>query len=167
MARAVLHRPETNGSGQGSREPVVRDAARTPLPRALRTATYSIGGLLWLSGAAWLVLHYMLPQSTPFGPLPNPSEAPLMRVHGLVAVCGVFLIGWLSAAHVTTRWTRDRNRRSGLALGSTALLLVFSGYALYYTTGLPHDAAAVAHEVIGVLAPLAALAHWWRNRPRV
>ena len=166
MVRAVLHRPELSGSGQGSREPMVRDPTRTPLPRALRAAIYGIGALLWLSGALWLVLHYMLPQSTPFGPLPNPWEAPLMRVHGLIAVGAVFLIGWMTAAHVTTRWTSDRNRRSGLALGGTALLLVFSGYALYYTTGAPHDAAAFAHEVVGVFAPLAGLAHWWRNRPR-
>lgn len=166
MVRAVLHRPEMSGSGQGSREPMVGDAARTPLPRALRGAIYSIGALLWLSGALWLVLHYMLPQSTPFGPLPNPWEAPLMRVHGLIAVGAVFLIGWMTAAHVTTRWTSDRNRRSGLALGGTALLLIFSGYALYYTTGSPHDAAAFAHEVVGVFAPLAGLAHWWRNRRR-
>jgi hypothetical protein len=163
MVRAVLHRPEMSGSGQGSRELAARAAARTP--RALRAAIYSIAALLWLSGAVWLVLHYILQQSTPFGPLPNPWEAPLMRAHGLVAVCAVFLIGWVTAAHVTTRWTSDRNRRSGLALGITALLLVFSGYALYYTTGLPHDAAALAHEVVGVFAPLAAVAHWWRNRP--
>jgi hypothetical protein len=143
---------------------MVRDTTRTP--RGLRAAIYGIGALLWLSGALWLVLHYMLPQSTPFGPLPNPWEAPLMRVHGLVAVGAVFLIGWVTAAHVSTRWTSDRNRRSGLALGGTALLLVFCGYALYYTTGSPHDAAAFAHEVVGVFAPLAGLAHWWRNRPR-
>jgi hypothetical protein len=51
-------------------------------------------------------------------------------------------------------------------LGGTALLLILSGYALYYTTGSGHDAAALAHEAIGVLSPAAALAHWWRNRPR-
>jgi len=163
MVRAVLHRPETSGSGQGSRELVGRGIVRTP--RALRATIYSIAALLWLSGAFWLVLHYSLQQSTPFGPLPNPWEAPLMRVHGLVAVCAVFLIGWMTASHVTTRWTSDRNRRSGLALGVTVLLLVFSGYALYYTTGFPQDAAVLAHEVLGVFAPLAAIAHWWRNRP--
>lgn len=164
MVRAVLHRPEVSGSGQGSREQLVaRGAARTP--RALRATIYSIAALLWLSGAFWLVLHFSLQQSTPFGPLPNPWEAPLMRVHGLVAVCAVFLIGWMTASHVATRWTSNRNRRSGLALGITALLLVLSGYALYYVTGFPHDAAALAHEVVGVFAPLAAIAHWWRNRP--
>jgi hypothetical protein len=51
-----------------------------------------------------------------------------------------------------------------LALGGTALLLVFSGYALYYTTGAPHDASGFLHEAIGLLSPAAALAHWWRNR---
>jgi hypothetical protein len=164
--RAVLHRPEMNGSGQGPRELIAGAAVRGSLPRPLRVALYSIGALLWLSGALWLLLHYLLPQSTPFGPLPNPWEAPLMRVHGLVAVGGVFLIGWMTAAHVATRWTSDRKRRSGLALGSAALLLVCSGYALYYSTGAPYDAAALAHEVVGAFAPLAAFAHWWRSRAR-
>ena len=89
-----------------------------------------------------------------------------MHTHGLIAVCGVFLIGWMTAAHVTTRWASDRNRRSGFALAGTALLLVFSGYALYYTTGAPHDAAALVHEIIGTLSPVAAFAHWWRQRAR-
>jgi hypothetical protein len=86
-----------------------------------------------------------------------------MRTHGLIAVCGVFLIGWMMAAHVTPRWASDRNRRSGLALGGTALLLVVSGYALYYATGAPHDAAALVHEAIGTLSPAAAVAHWSRR----
>lgn len=155
-----------DGSGQGAGDISTRSAARTTLPRPLRMTMYVVAALLWVSGAAWLVLHYVFPQASAFGPLPNPWEAPLMRVHGLVAVCGVFLIGWMTAAHVTARWSSDRNRRSGLTLGVTALLLVFSGYALYYTTGLPHDGAGYLHELIGALAPAAALAHWWRNRPK-
>lgn len=164
MTRAALRRPEVNGSGQGSRELSTTGAARSSLPRPLRAAIYGVAALLWLSGAIWLSLHYAFPQTSAFGPLPNPWEAPLMRVHGLIAVCGVFLIGWMTAAHVTARWSSERKRRSGLALGSTALLLVFSGYALYYTTGSPHDAAGLLHEAIGLLSPAAALAHWWRNR---
>jgi hypothetical protein len=143
-----------------------RGAGRLAVPRALRATVYGVAALLWLSGALWLVLHYVFPQSTPFGALPNPWEAPLMRVHGLIGVCAVFLIGWMMAAHVTVQWPSRRNRSSGLLLGAAALLLIVSGYALYYTTGSPHDAAAVAHEAIGVLSPVAALAHWWRNRPR-
>ena len=168
MARAALHRPEINRSGHGAAELGKRDrgAGGVPLPRVLRATLYGVGTVLWLTGAVWFVLHYVFPQSTAFGPLPNRWEAPLMRAHGLIAVGAVFLIGWMMAAHVTARWASARNRRSGLVLGGAALLLILSGYALYYTTGSPHDAAALAHEAIGVLFPLAALAHWWRNRPR-
>ena len=168
IARADLRRPGMSGSGQDPAELNVRarGAGGVPLLRALRASLYGVGALLWVSGAVWLVLHYVFPQATPFGPLPNPAEAPLMRAHGLIAVCAVFLIGWMTGAHVAARWPSERNRRSGLALGSTALLLILSGYALYYTTGSPHDAAALGHEAIGVLAPAAALAHWWRNRTR-
>ena len=164
MTRAALRRPEVNGSGQGSRELGTTGATRASLSGPLRTTIYAVAALLWLSGALWLVLHYAFPQASAFGALPNSWEAPLMRVHGLIAVCGVFLIGWMTAAHVTARWSSERNRRSGLALGGTALVLVFSGYALYYTTGSPHDASGFLHEAIGLLSPAAALAHWWRNR---
>jgi hypothetical protein len=155
-----------NGSGQGPGEISTRSRARPTLSAPLRLATYATGGLLWLSGVIWLVLHHAFPQPSEFGPVPNSWEAPLMRLHGLMAVGGVFLIGWMSAAHVATRWGSDRNRRSGLALGGTMLLLVFSGYALYYTTGSPHNAAGFLHELIGVISPAAALAHWLRNRSK-
>jgi len=157
-----------NRSGHGAAEIGKRDrAARgVPLPRVLRATLYATAALLWSTGVVWLVLHYVFPQSSTFGALPNPWEAPLMRAHGLIAVCAVFLIGWMMAVHVTVRWASEHNRRSGLVLGSVALLLILSGYALYYTTGSPHDAAALAHEAIGVLSPAAALGHWWRNRPR-
>jgi len=167
VARAPLHRPE-NSSGHGTaelRQPY-RGVGGVRLPLGIRATLYGVGALLWVSGAAWLVLHYVFPQSTAFGPLPNPWEAPLMRAHGLIAVCAVFLIGWMMAAHVIARWASERNRRSGLVLAGAALLLILSGYALYYTTGAPHDAAAIAHQAVGVLSPVAALAHWWRNRPR-
>jgi hypothetical protein len=167
VARAALRPPEPNRprhrTGETKRD---RHGKGVPLPRALRATLYGVAALLWISGAVWLVLHYVYPQSTPFGPLPNPSEAPLMRAHGLIAVCAVFLCGWMMAAHVTARWPSGRNRRSGLLLGGAALLLILSGYALYYTTGSTHDAAALAHEVLGVLSPIAALGHWWRNRAR-
>ena len=165
---AALRRPEMNstGQGRGALSKPERGATGVRLPRVLRATLYGVGALLWLSGAVWVVLHYVYPQSSPFGPLPNPWEAPLMRAHGLIAVCGVFLIGWMMSAHVSARWPSERNRRSGLMLAGAALLLILSGYALYYTTGAPHDAAALGHMAIGVLSPVAALTHWWRNRPR-
>jgi hypothetical protein len=165
MPRPV-RRSEVNGSGQGASELGARASGRVPLPPALRAVVYAVAALLWVSGTLWLVLHYTQAQASAFGPLPNPWEAPLMRTHGIIGVGAVFLIGWMTAVHVSVRWAGERKRRSGLALAGTALLLVLSGYALYYTIGFPHDVAARLHEALGVLAPAAALAHWWRNRSR-
>jgi hypothetical protein len=133
----------------------------------LRRAIYSICTLLWLSGCAWLVLHFGFPTPTDFGPAPNPREPGLLRIHGWLAVSGVFLFGWIAAEHIRDRWRRSSNRVSGFSLAGFAAVLTISGYALYYTTDRLHDVAAVAHEVLGALAIAFAVAHWWGAREGV
>ncbi len=134
------------------------------MTRAQRAVIFTVCGLLWFTGVIWLVLHYAFQRHNEFGDLPNPAEPALMRLHGLLAVAGVFLFGWLTAAHVTPRWSIGRNRTSGLVLASCVVVLVVSGYALYYTTADLHTQASVLHQVLGVLALVAALSHWLRNR---
>jgi len=157
-----LMRAEVNDTPQGARSSV-RGAA-VQMPRTVRGAIFAVYGLLWVSGVLWLVLHFAFEQQTQFGPLPNPREPLLMRVHGLLAVAGVFLLGWVASGHVLARWASARNRLSGLVLAGSAVLLVASGYALYYTTGALHAGAALVHEWLGTASLLAALAHWWRIR---
>ena len=134
------------------------------MTRALRTAILAACALLWLSGALWLVLHLAFAQATPFGPVPNRWEPQLMRLHGVLAVGGVFLFGWITADHTLERWGSARNRLSGLTLAASAVLLVASGYALYYSVGPAHEVAALTHRWLGVLSILAALSHWRRIR---
>jgi len=162
-----MRRSEVKGSEAGPlATPLApRNGARAPMSPALRAAILTLGALLWLSGVAWLVLHFAFAQQTQFGPLPNPWEAVLMRLHGVLAVGGVFILGWIVAGHTIERWGSARKRLSGLLLVASAALLVASGYALYYTTGAPHEVASRAHEWLGAGSLLAALAHWWRNRP--
>src|SRR5437763_16955073 len=100
------------------------------MPAALRAGILALGALLWLSGAAWLVLHFAFAQQTALGPLPNLWEALLMRVHGMLAVGGVSRLGWIIGAHTLERWWSASNRLSRHALVDSAVLLVASGYAL-------------------------------------
>ena len=127
---------------------------------ALRRVIYTICMLLWLSGCAWLVVHFFFPAATDFGPAPNPLEPWLLRLHGSVAVVAVFLFGWITSEHISDRWRKPQNRFSGLSLAAFVSILAISGYALYYTTDRLHDAAAVVHEVLGALAIVFALVHW-------
>src|SRR5258706_255681 len=132
---------------------------------ALRATILTLGVLLWLSGAAWLGLHFAFAQQTPFGPLPNPWEAPLMRGHGVLAVRGGFLFGGVIWGPTPEPWGGGRNPLARLAPPRSVARLVASGYALYYTTGSLHEVASRTHEWLGAGSLLAALAHWWRIRP--
>jgi hypothetical protein len=136
------------------------------MPRGLRAAVFAVSALLWVSGALWMLLHYLFPGHNEFGPLPNSYEAPLLRVHGLIAVAAVFLLGWLGASHMLARWSAWAGRPSGLCLLAAALVLILSGYALYYTTGGLHAAAAVVHEWLGLGALAIALGHWLGRQAR-
>jgi heme A synthase len=132
---------------------------------ALRRVIYTICTLLWLSGCVWLVVHFFFPVTTDFGPAPNPLEPWLLRIHGWVAMGAVFLFGWITSEHISDKWRKPHNRVSGLSLAVFVSILTLSGYALYYTTDRLHDASGVAHEVLGALAIVFALAHW-RARER-
>ena len=164
--QSSLRRPEEQhpASGLPAARLVPRNGAATQMSRGLRRSVLLAAALLWVSGVAWLVLHFAFPQQSEFGPLPNAWEPLVMRVHGILAVGGVFLLGWIAAGHVLTRWASTRNRVSGLALAASGVLLIASGYALYYSTGALHDAAARVHEWLGAASLIAALTHWWRIR---
>jgi fucose 4-O-acetylase-like acetyltransferase len=122
-------------------------------------------GALWLSGCFWLVLHLFFAQSGQWGPVEHPWSPSALKVHGWIAVASVFLLGWVTALHVSDRWTQTQKRVSGISIASVAAILAVTGYALYYTTDRLHDAAALAHETFGGAAVLLALVHWKRRRP--
>jgi hypothetical protein len=130
------------------------------MSNALRRVIYTICTLLWLSGCVWLLAHFFFPVTTEFGLAPSPMEPWLLRIHGWVAVGGVFLFGWITSEHISDRWRRPQNRASGLSLAAFVSILTISGYALYYTTDRLHDASAIAHEVLGTLGIVFALVHW-------
>jgi len=139
-------------------------ATPTRMSASLRRLTYSLFAALWVSGCAWLMAHYLFPQQSTFGSLPNPWEPLLMRIHGWCAVAGVFLLGWLSSQHILQRWSLYWRRPSGPILAGLAAVLVLSGYALYYTTDHLHDAAALVHEVLGAVAVAGGVSHWMRPK---
>ena len=121
-------------------------------------------GGLWVSGCYWLLLHYFYARASDFGPVQHPWEPLILKIHGWIAVASVFLLGWITAQHVSDRWQQTIKRVSGVAIAGVAAILALTGYALYYTTDHLHDLAAAAHEVLGGAAVLLALTHWRRPR---
>lgn len=148
----------------GRRNELTAVAAPEPMSTTLRISVIAAGTALWLSGCAWLAAHYLFAQVTDFGPVANPWEAPLLHLHGWLGGAGVFLLGFVTARHVTDRWLQQVRRVSGWSMAGAAALLLVTGYALYYTTGGLHDAAALLHEITGAAAILFAITHWRRYR---
>ena len=110
-----------------------KPAPRAPeLSRTRRLAVYIIGGGVWLTGAAWLVAHYLLAQNGPFGPSPHPLEFWSRASHGAFAFAFLWLIGVLWNVHIPAGWRSLRRRWSGSLTLAVAAWLVASGYLLYY-----------------------------------
>jgi hypothetical protein len=131
----------------------------------LRSTIIATFGGLWLTGCYWLVLHYFFSQPSDFGAVQHPWAPAVLKVHGWIAVAGVFLLGWITARHVSDRWPQTARRISGIAIVGVAAILAVTGYALYYTTDRLHDLAGLTHEAVGGVAILLALTHWRRRRP--
>src|ERR1700730_7246826 len=121
-------------------------------------------GALGVSGCEWLILHYFFAQPADFGLVQHPWAPLILRIHGWIAVAAVFLLGWITARHVSDRWPQMIKRVSGVGIAAAAGILALSGYALYYTTDRLHDVAGATHEVLGGAAILLALAHWRPHR---
>lgn len=68
----------------------------------LRVSLYVDGTLLLFTGVVWLAVHYGIGAGT--GELPHLLEAWMMRVHGLAAFAGAYILGALTAVHVPDAW---------------------------------------------------------------
>lgn len=141
-------------------------APRHRLPRWQRRTLLATGLLLLGTGITWLALHYSIGAGA--GELPHPLEAWCLRLHGLSAMAGLFMLGALAAAHVPQGWRLSRRwqlagqQRTGLLLCGLAALLVLTGYLLYYFA--PEDlrpSIGWTHAGLGIT--MAAVTLWHRR----
>lgn len=134
---------------------------RPPLLSAgRRAAVYATGTGLWLTGSAWLILHYYMMREGPFGPEPHPTEFWSLAAHGAFGFAALFMFGLMWGVHILAGWRSLRRRwTGGLMFGLFAWLIV-SGYLLYY---LGNDElialSRVSHWVLGLVSPLPFLVH--------
>ena len=142
--------------------PVAHHAHR--LIRWQRLALYLTGALLVLTGAAWLAVHYSIGAGA--GELPHPLEVWSLRLHGLFAFAGAFVLGVLAAGHIPQGWRLSHRRRwegqrsSGMLLCAISALLVLSGYALFYfAPESVRPALGWVHALVGLAMALLIARH--------
>ena len=130
-----------------------------PLPRAggnrlqprRRAWFYLLFVVLALTGVVWLIDHFTrdtLAAPSVIGPWS-------MKLHGGAAMLALVGFGLMWDAHVRRGWVLKRSRLSGIAMGSSMLLLAASGFGLYYFDGEAlREATEWLHWIVGVLVVL-------------
>ena len=112
-----------------------------PNTRSARLARWQLwlltisGGVLWLSGAIWLLLHYYGQVEGEFGIETNPFEPWVLRVHGFVLIPALMGFGGMMVVHIPKGWKDRRQRIAGVCLTVIMAILVLTGYLLYYVGG--------------------------------
>ncbi|MEP6484366.1 MAG: hypothetical protein ABJB01_07945 [Rudaea sp.] len=146
----------------------IRHGHRRPaleLTRSRKHFIYAILITTWLSGAVWLVLHYFFARRGEFGAEPNPFEFWILALHGACAFATLWLAGWIWTTHIEPWWRGGRRRRnSGVVLISVALILIVSGYLLYYASGdALREWTALVHWIVGLIAAIPMIVHALRS----
>ena len=122
---------------------------------------YSVTFGVWITGVSWLVFHYFFLRYTDFGPTHHPLEHWSIVLHGAFAFFSTWLMGYLWATHVSTRWRLQRHRKTGGALFTLMMTLILTGYLLYYLSSDElRDITSVVHWVVGLALPVFFLGHW-------
>jgi hypothetical protein len=126
------------------------------LALSLRLWLYLSAAVLWVTGAAWLLVRY-LPAARSY---PNGVAAISMRIHGAAAMLILVVAGMAVALHVPGAWREHKNRASGIVMGIALIALVSTGYCLYYAGGESVRAlSSFGHWMPGLALPVVVVWH--------
>ena len=132
------------------------------LKRLQRYFLYAVLALLFLSGVAWTYWTYLA--ATP-GDFETTAKAWAMKIHGVVAMAVLVLIGMLLSGHVKFAWRARRNRANGSVFLSVFAVLTVTGYGLYYAGGETlREWTSWIHLVVGLALPILLLIHIFLGR---
>ena len=137
-------------------------AERVRLGVSARRALYATLAALIGSGAWWIFVHYA---GNVFAAKPDDlhrlaQEGLALKVHGATAFATLFALGAMSARHVRVGWDLKRNRVTGSIVITAFLLVIATGYALYYLVNDDtHGPVAVLHWALGLALAPTLLAH--------
>jgi hypothetical protein len=113
-----------------------------------------------LSGALFLFGPSLWPAASPFGEQSHPVRSWSMKLHGAAAMAFLVLFGGLLQGHIRRALRSRRNLLLGWSMLATNLVLVVTGYGLYYFTGENvREACSSVHWLVGFALAAVFLAH--------
>jgi hypothetical protein len=130
-----------------------------PLHRRLLYVTF---GILWGSGALWVLIQWF--KDPELGAARTLLQTFLMKIHGATMLIFLAMLGTLFT-HVRRGWILRANRLSGCYNIGSNILLALTGWFLYYTADDSARAwASFVHWSVGLAALPLLSAHIWFGR---
>ena len=111
-----------------------------------------------ISGVWWSLLHDAL-ASKSFELMHN-----LLVTHGASAFISLIILGALMPQHMRLAWHVKRNRMSGGIMAMIALVIVVTGFGLYYSNEYWRDPIKWTHLIVGLVSIAALILHIWYGR---
>ena len=137
------------------------------LSRNQRILLYVTAIGVWATGVLWLIFHFFLQTEGPFGLQNNPLEKIWLQLHAGFSFIAIGLFGLLWTNHIVRGWHMNWRRLSGGVMVAAIVVLIVSGYALYYVESQKlDDITSIIHWGIGLVALVLFLIHWLsKSRP--
>ena len=128
--------------------------SKTILSRRHKQALYLCATVLWISGAVWISLSES-----------NPARPLWMRLHGAAAMIFLVIFGTLLTQHVPAGWQQKSQRPSGLSIISACVILILTGWGLYYMADENvRNGLHWVHTSVGLILPGIIFLHVWMSK---
>ena len=133
--------------------------------RRLTIWFYGVFGVLFFSGIVWLMVHYFgIEHGNPEREY-NSFEPRLLKIHGAAAMASLVILGVLIPLHMRRAWEQRRNRITAVVMVSLCLVMVATGYGLYYCgDDQLRWWISGAHSAAGCLLPIILIWHIFSGR---
>jgi Ni,Fe-hydrogenase I cytochrome b subunit len=164
-----LHRTTSAESDRGHKldmrldKSVLRKNGSSAIPEKRRYLIYLIAILTLTTGAVWLIFHYFVRSVDQFGfENPHPFQRPWLVAHAWAGLCAVWMFGVLWPSHIKKAWRRGLRLVTGSTVFLMILILIVTGYALYYIGDDKfRETISLLHWIIGIIA---AVQFWIHSR---
>lgn len=128
---------------------------------------YAILASAYVTGVAWIVLHYGIVGERALDDAWAAAQAWILRAHGAAAMLALVAAGSVLAIHVPSGWKLRQNVSSGIFMLALMGLLTLTGWLLYYASGESLRAlSSWLHMAVGTAAPLALVWHLAHEKRR-
>lgn len=135
------------------------------MPAWIRRWVYAVSIAVATTGVLWLLAHTFVVREGEFGPEPHWMEPHLLSTHGAAGMLALWVFGLVWLPHIRRGLHQKRNRRMGIALLATIIVLAASGWGLYYIGSEDwRPIVSVLHWALGLAAVGGLPLHVWRGR---